>query len=86
MLLTDVSGGPKEQASTETYKGQFVIPLDASFFPSYTIPNMAPFQAHPTQFVISNPANVLNDSMSQFAQHDKPSGYWSASQVEVGVS
>ena len=35
---------------------------------------------------MGDPATALNDSVSQFAQHDKPSGYWSASQVEVGVS
>ena len=87
MLLTDVSCLTKGQASTETYKGQLIIPLVAAFFPlSKPIPNMAPFQAHPTRFVMGDPATALNDSVSQFAQHDKPSGYWSASQVEVGVS
>ena len=71
--------------STETYKGQVVVPLDVAFFPSSTIPHMAPFSAHPIQFVIGDPANALNDSITQFAQHDKPSGYWSSSQVEVGL-
>ena len=75
---------PKGLASTETYKGQVVIPLDATFFPSSTIPHMAPFFAHPTRFVIGDPAIALNNSITQFAQHDKPSGYWSSSQVEVG--
>ena len=77
---------PKGSVSTETYKGQIVIPLDAAFFPSSTIPHMAPLSPHPTQFVIGDPANVLNNHVTQFAQHDKPSGYWSSSQVEVGVS
>ena len=75
----------KGLASTETYKGQVAVPLDAAFFPSSTIPLMAPFSAHPTQFVISDPANALNNSVTQFTQHDKPSGYWSSSQVEVGL-
>ena len=76
---------PKGQASTETYKGQTVIPLDAAFFPSSTISNMTPFRPHPTHYVSGDLANVLNNSVSQFAQHNKPSRYWSASQVEVGV-
>ena len=75
---------PKGSASTETYKGQIVIPLDAAFFPSSTIPNMSSFQPHPTRFVNGDRAG--DDSISQFAQHSKPSGHWSASQVEVGVS
>ena len=47
---------------------------------------MTLFSPHPTQFVIGDLANVLNNSVTQFAQHSKPSGYWSSSQVEVGVS
>ena len=54
------------------------------FFPSSTIPNMSSFQPHPTRFV--NGDRSVDDSVTQFAQHSKPSGYWSASQVEVGVS
>ena len=42
---------------------------------------MAPFQAHPTCFVLSNPAMALGDSVSQFDTNQKPEGYWSSSQV-----
>ena len=72
---------PKELTFTDTYKGQVVVPLDASFFPLLTIPPMAPFQVLPTRFVLGNPATALGDSVSQFDTSAKPEGYWSSSQV-----
>ena len=58
--------------------------LPSSWWSLPYIPNMPAFQPHPTRFV--NRDRCDGDSVTQFAQHSKPSGYWSASQVEVGVS
>ena len=44
---------------------------------------MAPFQVHPSRFVLGNPATALGDSVSQFDTSNKPEGYWSSSQVEL---
>ena len=60
--------------SIETYKGQVVIPLDATFFPSSAIPNMTPFQALPTRFVLENPATALGDVSSTPAPNPRGIG------------